>query len=157
NQGRLEEAGEQFRRVLRQHPDNARAYLGLGRLAFEREALAETISHLHRCVANAHTRKAAHNLLAQTYERLREKSPAEQELRQAALLPNDAAWPNPFYDEAAQLQVGKQAFLTRADELINQGRYAEALPLLQQTVQDYPDSALAWVLVARVYLGLKDL
>src|SRR5262249_1942028 len=101
NQGRVPEAAEQFRRVLQQDPDNVRAYLGLGRLAFEREALADTLTYAQRCVVDAHTRKAARNLLAQTYERLGNKSAAEQELRQAAQLPNDAAWPNPYSDEAA--------------------------------------------------------
>jgi tetratricopeptide (TPR) repeat protein len=156
-QGRLEEAAEQFLRVLQQHPGDARASLSLGRVAFERSELSESITHLNNAAADAHTRKAAHTLLAQAYERLGNKPAAEQALRQAAELPKDTTWPDPFQEKVSELQVGKQTALVRANSLINQAHYAEAVRLLQQTVLDYPDSAVAWVLLGRACVGGKDL
>jgi tetratricopeptide (TPR) repeat protein len=157
DRGRLEEAAQQFQRVLRHDPDNARAGLGLSRVAFERGELAQSIPYLDHARADVHTRKAAHILLAQTYERLGDKSKAEQELRQANELPNDTAWPDPFLDELLRYRVGRQVLLARADHLIHQGQYAKSLQVLKRTVQDYPDAAWAWVMMGRAYQGLKDL
>src|SRR5207248_1786859 len=105
DRGRLEEAKQHFQRVLQKHPDNARASLGLARLAFEGGELSETITYLNRCTADTHSSKAAHHLLAQTYERLGKKAAAEQELRQAAEVTKSPAWPDPFQEEANQLRV----------------------------------------------------
>jgi tetratricopeptide (TPR) repeat protein len=155
--GRLQDAAEQFQRVLQKDPDNASAFLGLGRVAFERGELEQGISHLGRAVADPHTRKAAHALLAQIHERLGNKVAAEQDLHRAEELPNDASWPDRFQDEIRKLRVGKQVSLARADQLLHQSLYPQALQLLQRTVQDYPDSAWAWVMMGRAYLGKKDL
>jgi tetratricopeptide (TPR) repeat protein len=154
--GRLEEAAAHFLRVLERHPDHARAEHGLGRLAYERGDLSESLAHLQRATADTHTRKAALTLLAQAHKRLGNSSAAEQELQQAAQLPNDTPWPDPFHEEVAQLRVGKQTVLQRSEALLSQGRYAEALGLLQQTVRDYPDLTSAQILLGRVHLGLKD-
>ena len=156
DRGRLDEASEHFQRVLRHDPQNARASLDLARVAFERGQFRETIAQLERSLEDAHTRKAAHNLLAQTYERLADPSRAEQELRRANELPNDAPWPDPFWDEMTQVRVGKQASLARADRLLHQGRYREALQFLKRLVQDYPDAAWAWVMIGRAYQGMND-
>src|SRR5207245_82809 len=102
-------------------------------------------------------RKAAHTLLAQVQERLGNKAAAEEALRQAADLPKDTAWPDPFQEKVNELQVGKQTALARANSLVNQGRYPDAIRLLQQTVLDYPDSATAWVMMGTAYIGGKDL
>jgi tetratricopeptide (TPR) repeat protein len=155
--GRLEEAAQQFQRVLRHDPENVRAGLGLGRIAFERGELTQSISYLDHARAVVHTGKAAHILLAQAYERLGDKPKAEQELRQANELPNDTAWPDPFLDELLQYRVGRQALLARADHLIHQGQYAKSLQVLKRTVQEYPDAPWAWVMMGRAYQGLKDL
>jgi tetratricopeptide (TPR) repeat protein len=155
--GRLQDAAAQFRRVLQQDPDNARAFLGLGRVAFEQGDLKQGISHLGRAVADPHTRKAAHTLLSQIHERLGNKLAAEQELDRAEELPNDTNWPDRFQEDLRKLWVGKQASLARADHLLDQNLYPQALQVLQRTVRDYPDSASAWVMIGRAHLGKKDL
>jgi tetratricopeptide (TPR) repeat protein len=154
--GRLPDAAEQLERVLQQEPGNARAFLDLGRIAFERGELEKSISHLDRAVADPHTRKAARILLAQTYERLGNPTAAEQELHRAKELPNDLVWPDPFKEDMLKLRVGKQVALARADQLLHQEHYPQALQLLQRTVQEYPDAAWAWVMMGRAHLGKKD-
>jgi tetratricopeptide (TPR) repeat protein len=157
DQGQFQEAAEQFRRIVQKDPGNARALLGLGRLAHERGELSESISHLDHCVADVHTRQAASLLLAQIHKRLGNKPAAEQALRQAADLPMDAPWPDRFEDELDRLRVGKQVSLPAADRLIRQGRYPDALRLLQRAVRDYPDSAWTWTMVGKAHLGNNDL
>ncbi len=155
-QGRFQEAAEQFRRVLQCRPGNARASLGLGRLADEHGELSVSIAHLDHCLADSHTRQAATILLAHIHERLGNRSAAEQTLRKAAELPKDAAWPDSFQEEVDRLRVGKQVSLAAADHLIRQARYGDALGLLHQAVQDYPDSAWAWSMVGKAHLGNND-
>jgi tetratricopeptide (TPR) repeat protein len=113
DQGRFPEAAEQFRRISESHPGNARASLGLGRVAYEQRAFALGIAHLDRCVANVHTRQAATLLLAQIYERQGNRSAAERALRQAEDLPKDTAWPDPFQDEVNRLRVDKKSIALR--------------------------------------------
>jgi tetratricopeptide (TPR) repeat protein len=154
---RFQEAADEFLRVLQQNPSNARASLGLARLAFERDDLSECTTCLNRCVDDIHTRKAACSLLAQAYQRLGNKASAEQELRQAAELPDDTPWPNPFLDEIVRLRVGKRAILSGADQLLHQNRFPQALKVLELAVKDYPNEEWAWEMLGRAYLGLRDL
>lgn len=155
-QGRHDEAAEQFRAVLRQHPDSARAHLGLGRLAYHRDDLRASLDHLERAAADVSARKAARVLMAEVHQRLGHKAAARELLDRVAHLPDDPAWPDPFLEEAARLRTGKQSGLARADELIREGQAAEALDLARGLVRDYPDSEWAWVMLGRALLLRND-
>jgi tetratricopeptide (TPR) repeat protein len=140
-QGRFDEAEEHCRRVLERDPQHLRAYLDLGRLAYERGQLQEALDHLDRTTL----RKAALTLRAEIHQRLGDSAAAVQDLRQAAELREDPGWPDALVDEVEQLQVGLQARLARADHLLGQNRLAEAIAWLQQFTDDYPDTAAAWL------------
>jgi tetratricopeptide (TPR) repeat protein len=157
DRGRFDQAADQFHRIIQKQPNNARASLDLGRLAYEKGDLSKSISYLEQCLSSEYTRRAANLLMAQVHERLGNKSAAEQAVRQAADLPKDTAWPDRFQDDVDRHQVGKQVMLARADRLIHQAHYPDALRLLQRTVQDYPDSAWAWVMTGRAHLGSNNL
>jgi len=112
---------------------------------------------LNFALNGSRTRKAAHFLLAEVYERRGDKGAAEQESRRAAALPDDEGWPDRFDEEVKQLRTGRQVFLARADRLMREGRVAEAIALLQQTVKDYPDSSSGWLLLGTAFLAKHDL
>jgi Tfp pilus assembly protein PilF len=59
-------------------------------------------------------------------------------------LPEDPPWPDPVYTEWLGLAFGLQARVSLARDLLQQQQGAEAIRLLQDTVQKYPDSARAW-------------
>jgi tetratricopeptide (TPR) repeat protein len=156
-QGRPNEAEDQFRRVLRQNPDHARAHLNLARLARERGDLQASLEHLKQPMADVHTRKAAHLLAAEVYQRLGNETAAGQERQGAAKLPKDADWPDSLVEEITRLRTGKQVRLAAAAQLISQSKVRQAAASLRQIVQDYPDSDWAWLLLGRALLGQKDL
>lgn len=156
-QGRLREAEDQWQRLLTKDPAHARAHLGLARTACQRGDLEQSISHLNLALNSNRTRKAARLLLAEVYQRRGDQSAADQESRRAAGLPEDEVWPDPFDEEVKQLRTGRQVFLARADRLLRQGRVADAITLLQQTVKDYPDAGSGWLLLGRAFLANKDL
>ena len=156
-QGRFDEAEQQFRYVLAQHPGHVRAHLDLARLAVERGELQTSLSHLQYSLADKRTQKASCILAAEVQQRLGNAAAAEQQRRQAGQLPEDPPWPDPYIDEIGRLRTGKQVGLARADRLLSQDRFSEAIALLRDIVRDYPDSDWAWLLLGRAFLGRKEL
>jgi tetratricopeptide (TPR) repeat protein len=156
-QGRLDEAEDQFRRLLQWHPDHGRAHLDLARLALERGDLPASLNHLNRSMSDRRTQKASRVLAAEVHQRFGEPVAADQQRRQAAQLLEDPPWPDPLMEEVLRLRTGKQVRLARADRLLSQGKQAEAIALLQGTVLDYPDSDWAWLLLGRAFLGRGEL
>jgi tetratricopeptide (TPR) repeat protein len=156
-QGRLDEAEREFRHILQRHPDNPRAHLGVGRLAHQRGNWQESREHLAFTTNDLHTRKSAHALLAEIYQRLGNTIAADQARRQAAELPDDPAWPDPLVEEFVRLRTGKQGSIEHANLLLDQGRVPEAIAFLQQAVRDYPDADWAWLLLGRALLKRQEM
>jgi tetratricopeptide (TPR) repeat protein len=138
---RLAEAETHFQLTLKRYPDHPRALLGLGRVAFKRNQFREAVAYLEKAVGKEPDLKSAHSLLAEAQQRLGNLTAADQERLRAAQLVADRAWPDPFADEAVRLRTGLQASLMRAAVLERAGRFQEVVTLMQQAVQDYPDSA----------------
>jgi tetratricopeptide (TPR) repeat protein len=155
--GRLDEAEREFTRLPELDESNARARLGLGRLAFFRGDYSASLAHLRQAAQDKHTCQAAHLLMAEVYQRKGDLQSAQEERRQAAEAPADLPWPAPMDAEVKSLETGEQANLARQGQLMDQGKLAEAVALLQQTVRDYPTSARAWGLLGDGYLKMKDL
>lgn len=155
--GGLERAGEQFQCVLRRSPTNARAHLGLGRLAFMKGELVQSQTHLGFSVSNRHTQKASHVLLAQIRERLGDKADADKEYRQTASQPQDPAWPDPYFDEVRRLQTGMKTFLIGVNLLLEQGRLDACIAQCQNLLRDYPESDMLWLTLGKALVQKRDL
>jgi tetratricopeptide (TPR) repeat protein len=155
-QDRLDEAELQFKRVLELNPANARAHLGLARLAVRRGNPEDSESHLKHALADPHAKKASRLLLVEVRQRLGQVPPAD-ELEKASQLPQDPAWPDPFWEDAMRFRTGMKAELYRAEGLLRQGRLVPAISLLQQTTKDYPDSYYAWLTLGRALTKQRNL
>jgi tetratricopeptide (TPR) repeat protein len=156
-QGRVAEAESQFRHVLENHPGNARAHLGLGRLAYRRGDWDAAIAELNQAASDPRTRKASLALLAEVHQRQGDRSATDQVLRQLASVPEDQPWPDPVVQELMHLQVGQKSYLDRANRMLDQDRVAEAIPLLQQAVHEYPNGDWAWLLLGKALLKQNEL
>jgi tetratricopeptide (TPR) repeat protein len=154
--GRLDEAAEHFRRAIQKDSSNARAHLGLARVAYQRNTLSGARTHLEDALYSAQTRKAARLLLAEIEHRQGNAAAAARELDRANALPDDAPWPDPFRQEVGELHTGKQYTLAHADRLLKAGRTREALTVLRQATEDYPETDWVWLMLGRAYLDLKD-
>ena len=155
-QDRLEEAEQQFGRVLELNPANARAHLGLARLAVRRGDAEKSRSHLERAMADPHKRKAARILWAEVQQRLG-KEPSPDESREVARLPDDVSWPDPYMQEVSRVRTGMKANLRRAENLLKRNHPVEAIALLQNVVKEYPDSYYAWLILGRALTRQKNL
>jgi tetratricopeptide (TPR) repeat protein len=153
-QGRLDDAEPHFQHVLQHDPNNARAQLGLGRLACERGNLTGSLEHLKRAATDKRTQKASAVLLAQVYHQLGDTAAANRERQRAADLPDDTAWPDPFVEETRSLTTGKQYRLAHLKALNQQGRAAELRPFAQKLETDYPD--VYWLVEGRQQMDKKN-
>jgi protein O-GlcNAc transferase len=154
-QNRLDDAEHHFRHVLEVDPGNARAHLGLGRLGYERGDLRGALAHLQVSTSSKLTQKASFVLRAQIFHLLGDEAAASRERAQAAGLPEDPPWPDPFFEETLALQVGKQAGLARLHMLNRQDRIAEARTLAHRLEDQYPE--IYWLVEGREQMDRGNL
>ncbi len=147
-QGHVEEAEQQFQRVLSEEPDNPRAHYGMGCLLHARHDLEGSADHLRRAARAAPTLRGTHALLAEIYRRQGDRASEEREL---ALLQNseELDWPDPYMDEADSHLAGSAARLARAERLARRGRWEEAVAILKEVLQVTPNSFEARLALAR--------
>ncbi|HZY89885.1 MAG TPA: tetratricopeptide repeat protein [Gemmataceae bacterium] len=155
-QGRLDEAEAGFRRLLAGEPDNPKAHLGLGRLAFQRERFQDSLPHLRVAAADPRTARAATLALAEVFQRLGDEAAAAQMRQRAEHLPADPPWRDPYAEESKRLHVGKRASLIQADLLFKQRRPDEAIRVLDQLTRDYPDSREPWFFLGQALFRVGD-
>jgi tetratricopeptide (TPR) repeat protein len=134
-----DEAAAAFRRVLQDEPDNPRAHLGLGRLAYRQGDLDASLDHLRRVVAVAPGLRSAHALLAEVYHRQGDTQNEGRELDSLADS-DDPSWDDPYLAEVLQLQAGSDAQVRRARSLLAAGRRQEAVAVLQAAARDHPQA-----------------
>src|SRR5262249_1698937 len=141
-----EEAEKNFRLVLDVDDGNPSAHLGLGLLAEERGQFKESRRHLERARRSPLTQQRACARLAVVCSRLGDKEAAAQFSERAAALPPDSRWVDPYLAECLQLGVDKSNVFQRVEQLEAQGRFQDAIDLLEQMIARSPD--------ARAYVGL---
>lgn len=143
--GRLDEAEQHCRAVLRHDSADPRSHLGLARLAFARGRLSGSLASLQRAADSPFTQKAACLLLAQVHQAAGDAAAASEDTQRLSQLPEDRSVPLPYFaQEMEQLREDRTA-LSRAEQLAKQGRRAEALAILQRLVSRYPDWGMAWL------------
>ena len=146
-QGRLAEAAAHFDAVLRHDPASARAMLGLARIAYLESDFQTARSRLAPIISQPFTRKASRTLSAEISYRAGQRADAERTLAEAAGLPEDPPWPDPLMQEVEAMAVGRKHDLSKAIELMRARRLTEAIRLLRDTLEHYPESGRARMLL----------
>jgi tetratricopeptide (TPR) repeat protein len=144
-QGRLDQARPLLEDVHNAEPGNLRARLGLGRLALLRQDWRAGLEHLEACRDDVHARKRACALRAEAWDQLGEAERARAVRRLWAELPEDEPWPDPLHEDVLKLKRGLRARFEAVDHLFQAGRAEDAIPLLRQTLDRYPQSDEAWM------------
>ncbi len=152
----LDEATQQIRVVLSIDAQNARAHYELGRLAFLKNDFAGCLEELGRAESLGTTRKQGCLLAAEAHRRLGDVQAAERQRARAAKLPK-SNWPDPFLAELSKLKTGLKARLSMAEYLYAQQQVQASIDLLEPTIQQYPDSSWARILLARALIRLRRL
>jgi len=155
SQNQLDEAEKHFRRLLEHNAHHPRAQLGLARIFAQRGEPGASLVPLSFAQKDSRTRKTACQLLAQIHQQLGNPAAAEEARQQAASLLDDPSWPDPLNDQATDLCTGKKVWIKRARRFADLGRDADALALLQRTVNEYPEADDAWLQLGKLLLRQK--
>jgi tetratricopeptide (TPR) repeat protein len=154
--GQADEAEDNFRAVLQAEPENARALLGMGRVAHDKGDLQPSRDYLKRSAAAAWRVKATHALLADVYQRLGDANQADLERSLADSLPQNVHWPDPYYALSGPALRGRSVILRRAATHLAENRPEEALPLLKGLPPTGAPSYGELLLLGRVHARLGD-
>ncbi len=154
--GRITEAREQFEALLRADPNHAAAHLGLARIALAGADYDGCARHANACLNSSYGRKAARTLLSELRQRQGDEAGAAREQQQAAELPADLIWPDPFTQAVTRRKVGEKARLRHAIRLMDEGQSGEAASELNRVVADYPSSAEGWMTLGYARVLTKD-
>ncbi|MFL5242544.1 MAG: tetratricopeptide repeat protein [Gemmataceae bacterium] len=155
--GRLDDAEGQYHQALSLFDNDPRALFGLGRVAFQRGNLEESLDYLERSAARAPTARVTHALLAEVYFRLGNSTAADRERKEAAELPGEQYWPDPFYDQATDLNFGMDAQIDEANRLLHEGRPDEAITRFGDVIKAYPESAKPRAALGHAFMQLGNL
>jgi tetratricopeptide (TPR) repeat protein len=128
----------------------ARAYLGLGRVALERNDVDGAVEDLRRAAEGAPTARVVHVTLLQAYRRCGNEKGAAEEVTLLAGLPENWAWPDPGLEFVNQFWVGLRARMSRINALDQQGEREEAVVAARQTMRRYPGSPLAHLVLGEM-------
>src|SRR5262249_55411303 len=137
-------------------PDNPRAHLGLGRVAYQQGDLDVSLTHLGRAAASVPQLRATHALLAEIYQR---RGDHQAEDRELALLADSAddEWPDPYVEEMQATQVGSDARVYQARRMLREGKRPDAVVLLQAAAQTYPQAFRLRLMLGGLLLEQGDL
>jgi tetratricopeptide (TPR) repeat protein len=141
----LDEAGSLFQDELRRDPRSARATFGLGLVAVARGNDRTAVEYLNAVRANPYARKKAAAQLA-ALAGARGDAAAEVEFeKQAADLPEDPPWPDPFVDMLRDARAGPRYWERKLEALEAAHNFKDAADIYLGQIRDQP--------TARAYLG----
>lgn len=157
DQGEFDEAEKIFQAVITDEPRDPHAVLGLARLDFAQNNFSDCLATLDSIKNSPFTARAVANLAAAAYTKLQKPELAKDAREQLRRLPQDRPMPDPYVEQAAKLRVGLEAMVNFGSKLLREGRLVDAKPLAKKAVAYYPKEAEAWMFMARVDLGEKNL
>lgn len=142
--GQLEEADQEYRRLLASDNFDATALWGLGRLAVERKDYQGSLRFLQPIADDPLVQRRVSAALANVYAQLGQPAAANRERQRLTELPQESPRSDDPVTQIKQAEVGLAARLSRAQALWRQGQTQEVIELLRETLALHPESDLAW-------------
>lgn len=153
DQGDAGAARSAFEHAVALDEDSSAAWFGLAEAALRLDDPAGAIDILERrSLLRGAERGAGHALLAAALRALGRFDAADEALRNAA--PGRPAWRDTLLAGVSRARSEVGSIELSAGRLIREGRYAEALPLLQRMLATAPDDRRALNLLGTSYLRL---
>lgn len=150
DRGEVDQAEKQFLAVLDKDPNNARALLGLGNVALQRDDVEGALKHLRAAADRAAGATVVHAALIQAYRRQGDNKAVEEERRILARLPSSFIWPDKAQDLIRSVWYGLKARMAFINACDKSGLRAEAVVAARMAVNKYPDSAVAHLVLGEM-------
>jgi tetratricopeptide (TPR) repeat protein len=151
--GRVDEAERHYLETADLPEAEARASLGLARIALSRDDSPRALKHAARAARAAPTHRRPAELLAEVYLRAGDAAASGREQARSSGL-SESAWPDPYLEGVMRLNVGQAPRLELAQRLLDQGRGRDAVAVLQEVIADNPKSVPATLSLCRAWLRL---
>lgn len=154
---RMEESRSEYETVIQAEPTNARALLGLARIAYQEEDWEACRERAQRALQNSDSRPDIHELLSQAYFRLGDPSKAQmhakafEELKGAGNM-----WPDDVLFEVAMLRADAAWLMEQANQLGMAGQTREQYMMLERILDVDPTNMIAYAQLCRFWLHVED-
>jgi tetratricopeptide (TPR) repeat protein len=160
--GRQDEAETAFRLAVHRDPAALAARVGLARVHLEREQGDEAVRILTELLPYQPENGYLHHLLMTAYRQQGQMELVEEMMGRAESTP--PVWPDAWRDERLRYEVGYAADLKKAERLLGQSRFEEAITLLEELRTQRPDDVTllnnlgaAYIDTGRVDDGIQTL
>ena len=155
--GSLKEAGRIYEMIIKEHPDAAEAYFGVGRIRAAEGDLSGAIESYRKACEIFPAYGAAHYSLAIAYRRLSDPQKSEEHLKLYAA--NKTLVPpiqDPLRDAMRVLDRGAASLLQRGIELEEAGRIEDSIAAHLKALELDPELALAHANLIILYSRTKQ-
>lgn len=139
----IDRARKHFEFVLEKDPDNARALLGMGRVAQLSGEFKQSLDYLSRSAKLEPKNRKTFAVLAVVQGRMRMARAAERSRELATKLSNRSPWEDPFLAALVRFRTGQSVMLKDGDAAMRAGELDKALKCYQTAARLYPDSSKA--------------
>lgn len=151
DENQTESAERAFSRATDIDPADRAGWLGLARVYLARDENARAAGLLERLVSAAPNDAYALQLLGTAYRKLGRAEQAASASQVGAK--GEASWGDPWTDEMLAFRRGQAALLKDATANILDGRFPQAIAILEQLQRDKPDDLILMAHLGQVYVA----
>jgi tetratricopeptide (TPR) repeat protein len=151
DENQTESAERAFSRATDIDPADRAGWVGLARVYLAREENARAAGLLERLVSAAPNDAYALQLLGTAYRKLGRVEQAASASQVGAK--GEAAWGDPWTDEMLAFRRGYAALLKDSTANILEGRFPQAIAILEQLRRDKPDDLVLMAHLGQVYVA----
>lgn len=154
---RIDEASAEFERVLQLAPNHPGGWLGRARVHLKRSEGTLAAGILERMLTGRE-HPYLFQLLGRAYREAGDLDRARRTLARAKPGASPPAWPDPWLAGKDRYRRGLAAAVRRAESLLTEGRFDEAITLLEQPLREDPSNEALLRGLSLAYQGIgRDL
>ena len=154
--GRTAEAEPHLQIVLKRKPEEPRVRFDAGMHAVARSDFPAARKHLEQCLTSVYSRRRARVLLAAVLRQLGDATRADEYQDEADQMAADWEWVDPVVAQYLGRAVKKRAAFHLAESLEGEGKYEEALRVLNPVAEEFPQDDVVQMTLGRLLAQLGD-
>ena len=155
--GALEESRDLYRGIVKDHPESASAWAGLGRISWEAGEVSEAVENYQKAVERFPRYGAAHYALGLAHRSLSNLEKTREHLSQFQR--HSAQEPpleDPLLDAVRSLESRAGYFLREGFVLREERRFKEAAAAFEEVLKLEPGHAIAHANLVSLYIALRN-